>query len=263
MTKGYAETRDGQIHYRSAGATDAPAVLFLHQTASSGAMYEQVMARMADRRRCIAFDTPGFGGSFAPTEQPSLRYYAERLLEAADALGVETFDLCGHHTGGCIALEIAAIAGPRLRSLTLIGPIIASAAEREAYSRNFTTPFSIAADGSHLQRAWDYLVTIGAHHSVALHQREIIDHLIGAEAMPKAFSAVWRQNSEALLEAVAVPLLLMVSEDDALWPIFHNATKLRPDADVAIVRGMDFQPDADPQGVADALIRFIDQPAQA
>jgi len=217
------------------------------------------MALLANRRRCIAFDTPGFGGSFSPKGQTSLRYCAERLIEAADTLQVEHFDLCGHHTGGCIALEIADLVGPRLRSLTLIGPVIASAAEREEYSRTFTAPFAVAADGSHLQRAWDYLVTIGAHQTVPLHQREVIDHLIGVEAMPKAFSAVWRQNSEALLSAVSVPLLLMISEDDALWPIFGHATDLRPDAEVAIVNGMDFQPDADPEGVASSLARFLDR----
>lgn len=259
IRKGYADSRDGQIHYRTAGAADAPALLFLHQTASSGAMYEKVMAVMADRRRCVAFDTPGFGGSFAPPGQTSLRYYAERLIEAADALGVERFDLCGHHTGGCIALEIADLVGARLRSLTLIGPVIASAAEREEFSRTFTEPFSVAADGSHLQKAWDYLVTIGAHQTVALHQREMIDHLIGVDAMPKAFSAVWKQNSEALLSAVSVPLLLMISDDDALWPLFHHATELRPDAEVAMVKGMDFQPDVDPEGVTQNLVRFLDR----
>lgn len=256
IAKGYADSRDGQIHYRMSGPADAPVLVLLHQTASSGAMYEQVMARLGDRR-CIAFDTPGFGASFAPGEVPSLAYYAERLIEALDALGIDRFDLCGHHTGGCIALEIGALAPERLRSLTLIGPVIASAEERAEYSRTFTTPFAVRADGGHLQQAWDYLVTIGAHQSVALHQREVIDHLIGADAMPKAFSAVWRQNSEALLAAVTAPLLLMIAEDDALWPIFRHATAIRPDAAVAIVRGMDFQPDADPDGVAAALDRFL------
>jgi pimeloyl-ACP methyl ester carboxylesterase len=259
IVKGYADSRDGQIHYRVAGRSDAPPLVFLHQTASSGAMYELVMARLADTRLCYALDTPGFGGSFAPADVPGLHYYAERLLEAIDALGIDRFDLCGHHTGGCIALEMAALAGDRLKSLVLIGPVIASPERRDEYRKTFTTPFAVAADGSHLQKAWDYLATIGAHLSTPLHEREVIDHLIGAAAMPKAFSAVWDQDSEALLAAVRVPLMLMISKDDALWPIFHNATDVRPDAEVSIVAGMDFQPDNDPDGVTTALAAFLDR----
>lgn len=258
IIKGYADSRDGQIHYRMlAGADHARPLLFLHQTASSGAMFERVMRRLQGERTTIAFDTPGFGGSFVPDGTPDLVYYAERLLEAIDGLGIGDFDLCGHHTGGCIALEIAALAPERLKSLCLIGPVIASPEERDRYRQTFLAPFSVKADGSHLKTAWDYLASIGANGTLDLHHREMIDHLIGAHAMPKAFGAVWEQDSEARLRAISAPLLLMISRDDVLWSIFANATCLRPDAAIAIVAGMDFQPDRDPDGVAEGLSHWL------
>jgi len=263
LERGYAPSRDGQVHYRKAGAPDGRPLVFLHQTASSGAMFELVMERLSPRFMSFAFDTPGFGNSFVPEGAVTLDYFAERLIEALDALGVMQFDLCGHHTGGCIALEIVNMIPDRVRSLTLIGPVIASPAERDSYRGTFTSPFAFAADGSHLKTAWDYLATIGADRTPALHHREMIDHLLGIETMPKAFSAVWDQDSEARLKAVAVPILLMCSKDDVLWRIFHNATAARPDADVAIVDGMDFQPDNDPEGVSVGLSAFLDRVSAA
>ena len=48
-----------------------------------------------------------------------------------------------------------------------------------------------------------------------------------------------------------------VLEDDVLWPLFERALEVRLDAESAVVKGGDFQPDNDPQSVAEALGRFI------
>ncbi len=112
MFRRYANCREGQIHLREAGPADGPVLAFFHQTASSGAMFEQVMRRLADRYRCLSFDSPGFGGSYQPAEIPDIRFLGDRLLEALDDLGVDRFHACGHHTGGCVALEMAVARRP-------------------------------------------------------------------------------------------------------------------------------------------------------
>lgn len=257
ITRGYADSADGQIHYRVAGPEGAPVIAFYHQTASSGAMWEKVMMRLADRFRCYAFDTPGFGGSYQPDSIPDLGRPAERLIEALDDLGLDRVHICGHHTGGCIALEIAPRIGARMLSLSIIGPVLANAEERAEYAKVFVRPFAIEPSGAYLQTAWDYLRMIGAGSDVVLHNREMIDHLIAHAAMPMAFAAVWQQDVAALLSAVDRPLLLMCSEEDVLWPLFERACALRPDAERAVVGGADFQPDRDPDGVASHLARFV------
>ena len=50
--------------------------------------------------------------------------------------------------------------------------------------------------------------------------------------------------------------MIMCSEDDVLWPLFERASAMRPDAERRVVGGADFQPDNDPQGVADGLRAF-------
>lgn len=256
MLKAYVETAHGQIHYRTAGPQGAPAILFFHQTASSGRMFEGVIARLADRFRCYAFDSPGFGQSFQPESVPSVAWLGQRLIDGIDALGLERFVLCGHHTGGCVALEIAHAIPQRVHGLSIIGPVTPTAEERVEYAKVFTRPFEPDASGEFLPVAWKYLAMIGAGSSVDLHTAELVDHLIAWRTMPMAFSAVWRQDATALLRTVPGPLQLICSKDDVLWPMFARACELRPDAATAIVQGGDFQPDRDPDGVANAVREF-------
>ena len=259
IIRGYANSRDGQIHYRESGKKGQPVICFFHQTASSGVMFEKVMMALGDAYHCYSYDSPGFGQSYQPDNIPSVAYMGDRILEAIDDLGVKSFHGCGHHTGGCALLEIAAASPDRLQSVTIIAPVVVNEQEREEYKKTFVRPFAIEPTGKFLETAWAYLDMIGAGGNVDLHTRELADHLTAHRTMPMAFSAVWQQDVGKLLMAVSAPLLLMCSKDDVLWPLFGRACEMRPDAEQAIVGGGDFQPDNDPEGVAHALRAFIDK----
>ena len=257
IRRGYADCDEGQIHYREAGDSNAPTVCLFHQTASSGVMFEKVMARLADRYRLLAFDSPGFGQSYQPDAIPTLSYAGDMLIQAIANLGIERFHAVGHHTGGSIATELPVRYPERLASLTIIGPVLVNDAEREEYKKTFVRPFAIEASGAFLESAWKYLAMIGAGSTPELQTRELADHLVAHRTMPMAFSAVWQQDFEHYFTKVGCPLLLMCSRDDVLWPLFERACALRPDAVTAIVEGGDFQPDRDPDGVAAALDEFL------
>lgn len=222
-------------------------------------MFENVMERLADRYRCLSFDSPGFGQSYQPDSIPDMSYVADRLVEAITDLGVDWFHACGHHTGGCAAIEMPSRHPSRLLSLTLIGPVLVNDAEKAEYRKVFIKPFEVEPSGTFLQTAWDYLKMVGAAANVELHRREMVDHLIAHHTMPMAFSAVWNQDVEGFYLAVDVPLHIMCSKDDVLWPLFERAGEMRPDARQSIVGGADFQPDRDPDGVANALADFIEK----
>lgn len=258
IRKGYADCRDGQVHYRTTGPADAPVLCFFHQTASSGAMFEKVMEMLSPDFRCFAFDSPGFGGSYQPAVIPDIGYLSERLLEAIEDLGIRAFHACGHHTGGCIAMEMPIRRPERVLSLSVIGPVLVDEAQKREYMKTFVRPFAIEPSGDFLKTAWDYLRMIGAGTNVTLHNRELIDHLTAHATMPMAFSAVWNQDVEGIYTRVACPLMIMCSRDDVLWPLFERAAALRPDAEQCIVGGADFQPDNDPEGVARGLRAFIE-----
>src|SRR5215218_10554146 len=48
---------------REAGAAGGPTIVFLHASGTTGAMWDDEMARLADRFHCLAPDLPGHGDS--------------------------------------------------------------------------------------------------------------------------------------------------------------------------------------------------------
>ena len=257
IKKAYTECSEGQVHYRECGEGNDETICFFHQTASSGVMFEKVMAALAKDFHCYSFDSPGFGQSYQPEEIPNLGYITDRLMEAIETLGIKQFHACGHHTGGCVAVEMPVRYKELVQSLTIIGPVLVNEEERREYMKTFVRPFAIEESGDFLKGAWEYLRMIGAGSNVHLHTREMADHLIAHDTMAMAFSAVWEQDFESFFKSVKCPLMIMCSEDDVLWPLFERAGNLRPDAKQAIVAGGDFQPDNDPNGVAAALWSFL------
>jgi pimeloyl-ACP methyl ester carboxylesterase len=256
IRKGYADTSGGQIHYVHAGSGGTPIVL-LHQTASSSLMYLRMMEALGEHFALVAFDTPGFGGSFDPASPPAIEDYAGWLLEAMNALGLSAFHLFGHHTGACIGVEIAAAHPERVASLMICGPVPLTAEERFEFSQHFGEPIAPTADGAYLIETWEYLRGLGADRDLALHHREVIDTLRAYAGRAMAYAAVWEQDWTAAYERVACPILLLCAEDDVLFPFFERAQMLRSDASAVICGGANFEPDLDAEAIGAAIRRFL------
>ena len=119
IRRAFADLSIGQVHFASCGDAAAPAVLLLHQTPRSWTEYRAVLPLIGQRWRAIALDTPGFGDS-APLPGPArIEAWAAVAVELLDALSIARAHVVGHHTGGVIALEIAAAAPARVISLVL------------------------------------------------------------------------------------------------------------------------------------------------
>ena len=144
----------------------------------------------------LALDTPGFGQSFQPAAIPDLQYPARLLLEAIEALGVSNFTSVVT-TLGCIAVEMPAITPISIKSLSIIGPVLVTEEQRQEYMKTFVN-LETEESGEFLMTAWNYLALIGAAETLELRVREMHDHLIANKTMPMAFSAVWRQDFEAV-----------------------------------------------------------------
>jgi pimeloyl-ACP methyl ester carboxylesterase len=257
ILKGYANIVAGQIHYRRLHGAGLP-IVCLHQTASSSAMWVKVMERLAGRRQFIAFDTPGFGGSFDPPHQPpAIRTYAEWIREALDVLGVGRCHLLGHHTGACIAAELAVHHAERVATVSFIGPVPLTSEERQEFRKHYSTPFSPDPDGQYLLTTWKYLQGLGAGADLALLHRELLDTARAHMGRYMAYTAVWNQDWIALYQQVRQPLQVMCSVDDVLHPFFGRAREMRPDADAVTVKGAAFEPDLDPVTVAAAHDAFL------
>ena len=106
IRRAFADTPHGQIHYAWTG--QGTPLLLLHQTPRSWAEYRLVMPILGKKYRVIAMDTVGFGDSYVPEAEGAIEAYARGVVDFLGALSLPRVSLVGHHTGGVIALEVAA-----------------------------------------------------------------------------------------------------------------------------------------------------------
>ena len=258
IRKAYVDLPEGQLHYRHVAGGDAAPVVFLHQTASSGRMWEKVMRRLEGPHPLYALDTPGFGGSFDPPGAPRMADYAGWMLGAIEALGLEEVHLVGHHTGAAIGVELASRMPARVATLTMIGPNPLTAEERLVFAGKLGAPFRPVRSGAYLLKNWEYLRTGGADADMALLHAEMIDMLRAWAARPHAYAAVWEQDFATLYARIACPMLIMAAPDDILFAFFDRARTQRPDATAIVLReGANFEPDLASDEVAEAIRRHI------
>lgn len=151
----FVDTAAGALHVATCGEAGAPPVLLLHQTPRSWREYEAVLPLLGRTRFAIAMDTVGFGDSAPPPWPPTIERWAAAAHDLLDALGLGTVDVVGHHTGGVIAIEMAAARAERVRRLVLSStPYIDEAGRALRRERPPIDAMHPDADGGHLQQLW-------------------------------------------------------------------------------------------------------------
>ncbi|MBS2017455.1 MAG: alpha/beta hydrolase [Deltaproteobacteria bacterium] len=108
----------GEVAYRRVGV--GPDVLFVHGWPVSGATYRMLLPHLAPHVTCHVVDLVGAGQSrFDRTTRIDLELHVTSMRKVADALGLGSFAVIGHDSGGLIARH--AFAGDaRLRGMALI-----------------------------------------------------------------------------------------------------------------------------------------------
>lgn len=109
----YVDGPYGQIHVRIARPVDfaretQPPLACFHYSPGSGRLYDPLLPYLATDRMVMAFDTPGYGFSDAPSEQPYVPDYARALASAIGGLTEgKQVDVFGELTGSLIAVELS------------------------------------------------------------------------------------------------------------------------------------------------------------
>ncbi|WP_150256178.1 alpha/beta fold hydrolase [Nocardiopsis deserti] len=111
-------TRSGEISYVDVG--EGPVALFVHGLGTNGYLWRNVLAELADERRCIAVDLPLHGQSpVVPGQELTLRSLAVVLEDFCAAMELDAVDMVSNDTGGAV-VQIFAVDHPeRLTTLTL------------------------------------------------------------------------------------------------------------------------------------------------
>jgi pimeloyl-ACP methyl ester carboxylesterase len=162
IRKRYVESSVGEIHVREIAADNeqTAALICLHPAPSSGLYFATVLPLLNNRRRVIAPDYPGYGGSAKQDHPRSIEEYAGAMLETIDGLEIDgPVDLFGFHTGCLVALEMALQTPQRIAKLVLCDVPYFSIDVRQKLRADMAKPMPISADLESLADAWTFNVS--------------------------------------------------------------------------------------------------------
>jgi pimeloyl-ACP methyl ester carboxylesterase len=236
IRRAYADTSRGQVHYAECG-TGAPVVL-LHQTPRSWDEYREVLPLLGATHRAIAMDTIGYGGS-ARLAEHSIEVYAATVVEFLDALNLPAVALVGHHTGGVVAVQVAATAPARVSRLVLSSTPYLNAEIRDG--RRDRPPIDrvqVRPDGTHLTELWRRRQSFYPPDRPDLLTRFVRDALILGDDVELGHEACTRYRMEERIGLIRCPVLCIgASADPHAFPHLRPLQASLPQAEVAVVEG--------------------------
>lgn len=249
------------MHFASCGDAGAPAVLFLHQTPRSWAEYRDVLPRVGQRYRAIAMDTVGFGDSARAPWPASIERWAQGAAELLDALHIATAHVVGHHTGGVIAVELAAAFPERVGALVLSStPFTDEAFRRARADRLPIDEVEPRDDGAHLAAMWRKRQAFYPTGRPDLLEAFMLDALKVAGQLEGGHRAVASYRMEDRIGRLRHPTLVIRAPDNpfASPHAAELAGHLRDARIVDIEGGMVPLPDLLPEAFARAVLDFLD-----
>lgn len=262
VRRAFADTPEGQIHYATAGRGEP--VLLLHQTPRSWDEYRDVLPIVGKRYWAIAMDTVGFGDSYRFREEPSIERYARGVIDFLDALSIPRCSLVGHHTGGVIAVEVAASYPDRVDNLILSSTPYVDAEDRE---RRKTRPpideVAFKEDGSHLTELWQKRMPFYPKRRPDLLTRFVLDALKVWDRVEEGHQAVNRYEMEEKTPLIEARTLVLAGTDDPFsYPRMKPlSTSIKGSKTAEIEGGMVPMVDQMPETFARIILNFLDESA--
>lgn len=269
-------TVDGlRLHYRAQGEGSGTPLLLVHGASSNLRDFGRIQPLLAEGRRVIAFDRPGYGYSQRPHgDWPDPAQVARLLLDAAAKLGVEQPVLLGHSWAGSVVMAglvemperlaggvlLSGVAGHwagsvgwsyELGGLPVLGPLFARTLLYPIGSRMLDEVVAGVLAPNPVPEG--YVAAIGA--PLALRPRQFLHN---AQDMKRLSSYLQRLSPR--YREIDKPLLLH-GEADALVPFWNHGERLLPvipQAQVIMLPDTGHAPHhARPQDTVRALQRFL------
>ncbi len=259
IRRGFVETPEGQIHYAMAGHGDP--VLFLHQTPRSWDEYREVLPIIGQNYWAIAMDTVGFGDSYRPEREGSIEGYARGVIGFLDGMSLERVSIVGHHTGGVIAVEVAASHPERVHKLVLSSTPYVDGADRDR--RKHSPPIDeveFKADGSHLAELWQRRMAFYPKNRPDLLVRFVVDALKVGDRVEEGHRAVGKYKMEDKVGLIKAPTLVLAGTEDRFsFPRMAPLSKSIEGSKTAVIQGgMVPMVDQMPEEFSRVVLQFLD-----
>jgi len=219
------EVNGARLHVSQQGTGED--VLLLCGLGDDVAAWDGQTPVFAERYRVTAIDNRGVGQSSLPDGEFTVRDLAADAAGVCEALGISGAHVMCFSMGGAIAQELALARPDLVHSLVIVGSWCRSDRLLQELVKGAAYTAGTADDA----RAWLYAFG-GLVYSAAVHEDGRIDEFIEAalanpypqstEAFQRTARAILDHDSADRLDAITVPTLVVVGEDDILCPPRHS-----------------------------------------
>ncbi len=230
----HVEVAGRNVNYVDIGEGEAPPVVFVHGLSGQWQNWLENIPRVAQGRRVLALDLPGFGLSEMPDERISISGFGRSVEGFCDALELGPVALVGNSMGGFVASEVAIHFPDRVERLALVsaagitGPNVTrapaqtagrlaqimaaytAARHRTLAARPVTRHFALALVARHPSRLKPDLAYEGLFRGV------------GTDGFDDALRACLEYDFRDRLSEISCPTLIVWGEHDSILPV-HDA----------------------------------------
>lgn len=238
-----------RIAYSEYGARGGSTpVVLIHGSPGNRSDFERVAPALAEDRRVLAPDLPGFGRSTRKIPDYSIRAHAHYVIQFLDALEVGRFHLVGFSMGGGVALMMAEAAPDRIESLTLLSSVGVQEMELLGdYEINH------ALHGLQLAALWGL-------RELTPHMGWLDDALIGVP-YARNFYDTDQRPLRGIISRLEVPVLIIHGEKDILIPVeaAREHHRLIPQSELLVTAGNHFTVFTDPGVLSSPIGDFINR----
>jgi len=236
-TSTYVHTSYGDTHVVTFGDSSKPPLILLHGMTMSSTMWYPNVKQFVEERYVMAIDLSGDFGKSKPSTAIKNKLEAARWLsEVMDGLHIQSADIAGHSMGGFVALNYAISFPQRVSKLLLYAPA------GTFYRMNPKFFIKIyPALLFHTERLIDKAFRWFSAWNQPLQQPVFRNQIIAGyrsakpslQVMPSVFS-------EAELRACKVPTLLLVGDQEVIYPAekaIANARRHMPNIEAHLIHG--------------------------
>jgi pimeloyl-ACP methyl ester carboxylesterase len=219
-----------RVHLVDIGSGAGAPLLFVHGLGGRWQNWLENIPRVAEHRRVVALDLPGFGRSQLPTEPISIGRYAAVLERLCQLLELESVVLVGNSMGGAIAAEAALRFPARVERLALVSaaaisinnfnPAPAAALLTVIGRTPLGTPDGVRAILGR-RRARHLAFGTVVRHPTRI-STDTLCELVGGRGSPGlagAMHAMIRHELRGQLAQIAQPALIVHGREDMLVPV--------------------------------------------
>jgi len=219
-----------QLRFVDAGVGDGPPLVLVHGLSGNWQNWLENIPRLAQGRRVIAPDLPGFGESDRPTDEISMSGYGRTLNELCERLGLGEVALVGNSMGGFVAAETAIQFPERVERLVLVSAAgITSSNLRREPVMVWGRAAAMAGSRSAAEKRMAILRPRLRHlvfSTIMRHPSLIAPEMLwemsagaGRSAFRPALEAIVDYDYRERLPEIRCPTLVMWGEEDMLVPV--------------------------------------------